>query len=137
MHAYNIVRARARQREGAPGTPTCMRKGVFHARRSSFSGYWLSTRSRASRLCRSARTSVSCALQEGRNAPRDHYVKTEEMHSTSKTESLLPLREKARFAAGFSTKREISRFPRPIDKRKDFQVDSLICNSQICNLLGC
>lgn len=71
MHAYNIVRARVRQREGASGISTCMRKGAFHARRSSFSRYWLSIRSRTSRLCRSARTGVSCALQEG---PRDHYV---------------------------------------------------------------
>lgn len=71
MHAYNIVRAQIRQRKGASGIPVCMQKGVFHTRRSSFSRYWLSIRSRASRLCRSARTSMYCALQEG---PRDHYV---------------------------------------------------------------
>jgi len=65
------VHEKVRQREGASGISTCMRKGAF---RGEIQFVWIlviDPVARATRLCRSARTSVSCALQEG---PRDHSV---------------------------------------------------------------
>jgi len=91
MHAYNIVRA-VRQREGASGIPLPLpvrEKELLPREEIQF--LWILVIDPVASLCRSARKSVSCALQE---EPRDHYVlcrcfKTVhkgEMHSTSKTE---------------------------------------------------